>query len=113
MYKKRQRLAILRKQNGLTQSELAEIIGVSQSTLTDYERDKLRLNDNIIIKISGALKISSDTLLGIKTILGNHDSVSLKIMKRLKRIENLPDNQQKAILRNLDISLTGIEKELQ
>jgi transcriptional regulator with XRE-family HTH domain len=60
------RLALFRKARALTQCELAQIIGISQSTLTDYERDKLRLHDSLIVKISQALKISADELLGIK-----------------------------------------------
>jgi len=107
-----QRLASFRKKRGLTQCELAEIIGISQSTLTDYERDKLRLHDDLIVKLTDVLKISANVLLGTNESSGKYDEPSLKIMKRLRRIEKLPSIQQKTILRNIDISLTGIEKEL-
>ena len=39
-----QRLARLRKERGWTQVELAERVGIIQALVSDYERDKLRLN---------------------------------------------------------------------
>jgi len=106
-----QRLARLRKKRALTQCELAKIIGIAQSTLTDYERDKLRLHDNIIIKIAKALKISADQLLGLKNVENNNKSPSLKLMKRLYEIEKLSLSQQKVLLKNIDMFLKAANSE--
>jgi DNA-binding XRE family transcriptional regulator len=39
-----QRLARFRKERGYTQTELAAKIGLIQALVSDYERDKLRMN---------------------------------------------------------------------
>lgn len=55
-----------RQLKGLTQAQLAEKIGITQSTLGKYEREKLQPNIDIIIKICKVLEISSDNLLGLE-----------------------------------------------
>jgi len=106
-----QRIAYYRKKKGLTQKELSDKVGIERSLITNYEIGRVRIYDDMIIKIAIALNISSDSLLGLKDSISKNDTPSLKIIKRLKRIENLPLNQQKTILRNIDISIAGIEKE--
>lgn len=96
------RLARLRKERGLSQTELSEKIGISQSTLTDYERDILRLHDSLIVKLSKILKVSSDELLGLKGTKDYKGNPSLRFLKRLKEIENLPEVRKKMIIRMLD-----------
>jgi transcriptional regulator with XRE-family HTH domain len=96
------RLSSLRKLKALTQTELATKIGISQSALTDYERGKLRLHDNLIVKISKILKISSDELLGIQNSYNLEILPSLRFLKRLNKIEKLPEPRKKTILRTID-----------
>ena len=105
------RLSLLRKARSLTQCELAKIIGISQSALTDYERDKLRLHDSLIIKISQVLKISTDELLGIKNNYDIEAMPSLRLVRRMKEIEKLPLAQQKALLKNIDMFLKASRQE--
>jgi transcriptional regulator with XRE-family HTH domain len=100
------RLVIFRKQQGYTQKELAKIMGISWTLISDYERGKLRLHDKVIIKFAKALKVSADQILGIEKIKINNKP-SLKIMRRLKLIEELPQNEQKALLRTIDGFLKG------
>jgi transcriptional regulator with XRE-family HTH domain len=105
-----QRLARLRKEKALTQIALAERIGISQSTLTDYERGKLRLHDNLILKIAEVLKISTDELLGKKSNKTTTHISSLRISRRLKEIEELAPADQKALLRNIDLFIQSARK---
>ncbi len=51
-----QRLARLRKERGFTQKELAERTGLIQARISDYERDKLRLNADMILRFATALE---------------------------------------------------------
>jgi transcriptional regulator with XRE-family HTH domain len=44
-----QRIARIRKERGYTQNELAERIGTIQALVSDYERDKLRLNAEMAV----------------------------------------------------------------
>ena len=60
-------LANLRKAKGLTQKDLAQKLGVTQSVVSDYERAQLRLHGELIIQLVSILKVSADELLGIAT----------------------------------------------
>jgi transcriptional regulator with XRE-family HTH domain len=105
------RLAQLRKEKGFTQIELAEELGIAQSTLADYERNKLRLHDLLLVKIAKALRISIDELLGIEKKSQKKTEISLRFSKRLKEIEKLPEIRKKAILRTLDDLILASQKK--
>lgn len=101
-----ERIALLRKQQGYSQTELAEKLGITQYVMSDYETGRVHLNDDMIIRFSLILKVSADFLLGLgkrKEVLEHKPS--LKIMRRLKRIEELPPQQQKTILQSIDMML--------
>lgn len=104
------RIASVRKKRGFTQTQLAEEIGITQSLVSDYETGRLHLNDEMIIRFSLALKASSDELLGIKNS-GDQTEHSLKIIRRLKRLEQLSDYQQKTILQSLDLMIDSAERK--
>ena len=59
-----QRIADLLKQNGLTQRELAEQIGVTEVSVSRYINDERIPKGPIIASIATALHTSSDYLLG-------------------------------------------------
>lgn len=96
------RIATIRKGKGLTQADLAEKVGISRLLISDYERGKVRIYADILAKISTALGISSDTLLEVKNAKNEKYIPNLKIAKRLKALERLPEIKQKAILKTLD-----------
>lgn len=90
------RISIFRKQQGLSQKELAKKIGINRTLLTDYEIGRLHLNDEMIIRLSTALAVSSDAILGLA--LADYKEPDLKITRRLKELETLPHSDQKKIL---------------
>jgi len=55
-----------RQEKGLTQMQLADLIGVSKSTLANYETDNREPDMFKIKKILSVLDISSDYLLGVE-----------------------------------------------
>lgn len=95
------RIANLRKQKGLTQWELADKMGIARSLITDYERGKLRLFDEIIIKLADAFEMTTDDVLGYKTQKEPIEA-KVRIMKRFREIETLPEMKKKAILKTID-----------
>ncbi len=98
----------LRIDRGLTQKELAEKMKISSTLITDYERGKLRLHGEIIVKLADVLQISTDEILGRETHSGKKDSAnSLRIMKRVRNIESLPQYKQKIILQMIDGYIKG------
>ena len=59
-----ERLSELRKDNGLTQRDLAEILGVSENSISLYERNINTPDDELKIKIANYFNVSLDYLLG-------------------------------------------------
>lgn len=60
------RLRELRKQKKLTQKQLASLIGVKNSIISFYEVGDRIPSPEIIIKLSSALCVSADYLLGLE-----------------------------------------------
>lgn len=52
-----------RKERGFTQKELAEKTDLTQTLASDYERGKLRLNAEMILRFATALEVSTADLL--------------------------------------------------
>lgn len=96
------RIANLRTKEGLTQKELSVKIDIPWTMLSDYERGKTRINENILRKLASVFHISVDELLGVKSSSKTEKEHSLKIMRRMKEIEKLPLSKQKFILQTID-----------
>lgn len=54
----------LRTEKGLTQAELAEILGVNQTAVGKYERGELEPNIENLIKLSRFFEVSVDYIIG-------------------------------------------------
>ena len=63
-----QRIRELRIERGLTQAELAQMLNITQKTISKYENEFPDLNTNIIIACCEFFNVSSDYLLGISDI---------------------------------------------
>lgn len=59
------RICYLRKQNKLTQEELAEVLCVKKSTISMYENDKVDIKGSILVELSKALNTTPNYLLGL------------------------------------------------
>lgn len=99
-----QRLARIRKERGFTQIELAQKTGLVQTLVSDYERGKLRLNADMILRFANALEVSTDDLLQPSTSKSVRKP-SRKVLRRLEQIEALPPTQQTTLLRTIDTFL--------
>lgn len=60
------KLKQIRLSKGLTQQDIAKILGVSHQTAAKYEVEQVKLNYQQIIKLSLALDVTPDELLGFK-----------------------------------------------
>lgn len=97
-----EKIRIFRKKNKFTQQELADILQISRSTLSYYERGEIEPNIYTLLKLSSLMKCSIDDLLSIKT----EDDLTLN---------NIKDFIEKLILENNEIlhkKLDSIEKIL-
>ena len=59
------RIAKLRKESGLSQSQLGDKLGLSQDTISNMERGRRTTTTEKIIEIANFFNVSSDYLLGI------------------------------------------------
>ena len=105
------RIAKYRKLRGMTQQELAEAIGIERILVSDYERGRIRLYDEMLGRFSIALKVTADTLLGIENDSAQVPNISLRFLKRLTVIETFPEAKKKHILRTLDDSIKANTSE--
>ena len=61
-----ERLKELRNENGISQTKLAEDLGVTQVCICKYESGQREPDIATIIKISKYFKVSTDYLLGVE-----------------------------------------------
>lgn len=95
-------IAKIRKSKGITQTEIAENIGITQKLVSDYEVGRVKLSAEMLFHFAVALDISTDELLNLnKTQVGSSD-LSLRFTRRIRELDELPENKKKAILQVLD-----------
>lgn len=58
-----QRIKDLRIECGYTQKELAQLIGIAQNTIAQYESGAAKPSLDALVKLSNALKTTTDYLL--------------------------------------------------
>lgn len=61
----------LRKEKNITMKHLGEIIGVSESAISQYETGKRQPDNDTLIKLSNVFNVSVDRLLGIESNYNN------------------------------------------
>ncbi|VDB00903.1 hypothetical protein S1OALGB6SA_1993 [Olavius algarvensis spirochete endosymbiont] len=97
------RLAELRKKRGHTQIELAQKMNLIQSVISAYERGRIRMTSEVLIQFCSALNVTPSVLLGIES--ENESELSLKIVKRMLKIQQLPLSKQKRLFATIDDTL--------
>ena len=95
-------LAAIRKQQGISQVQLAEKIGITQQMLSHYERSKRHLTAEMVVLFAEALNVETDQILGPNVNSDMTQYISLRFMRRMKEIELLPESKKKSILQILD-----------
>lgn len=59
-----ERLKQLRQKKGLTQQEIAELLGVKRNTYSDWENGKTEPNFETLLKLADLFEVSLDWLFG-------------------------------------------------
>lgn len=95
-----QRLVRLRKEKGLTQAQMATLLGVSQPVVSDYERGALRLHGELILKVAEILSVSADELLGRDENASQRKKrgPQSQLERQLTAIATLPRKEQQQLL---------------
>lgn len=96
-------LQALRKQKGLTQGEISEILGVKLSTYQKYERDVIFPSYDTLLKIADFYGVTTDYLLGrepaVNPLAGlNIDVKAVDSDKFIETYEKLPETAKQIFI---------------
>lgn len=95
------RIAQLRKEQGITQVQLAETLGVSQQTITAYEVGRRRIQVSALPVIAQALGVTIEALVAEAPKPGKRGPAP-KLQQQLERIQQLPKARQRMVSEVLD-----------
>lgn len=98
-----ERIARLRKEHGITQTQLAERLGVSQQTIQAYESGKRRIQVATLPELARVLVTSLEELFGQpQETTQRKRGPAPKWQQQLEAIDQLPKSQQKFVVQMLD-----------
>ena len=112
-----QNIAELRKAKNLTQRELADKLGVSQSHVARWETERSQPREKALEELAAALDASVEEIrLGgkdsLKIALDIEDKELLSLLQELKNLSSTEVEALKTVLRGL-LSRSRIEQSLQ
>ena len=99
------RLAALRQSRGMTQVELGRAADVSQRVIAYYEAESAQPPGSLLVSFARALRVSADELLDLAPLRESVAPKTARLLTRLRRIEELPRADQRAVLRLVDAML--------
>ena len=99
-----QRVAAARKASGLTQVQLAEVLGIAQQTLAHYEMGRLRVAVALLPPLARALGVTVEDLMGEETPPARRGPAP-KFQQQIERIQKLPRAKQRFVLEMLNTVL--------
>lgn len=99
------RIAQLRKDQGITQVQLAEVLGVSQQTITAYEVGRRRIQVSALPLIARTLRVPIEDLLNEHTKTSSKRGPVPRLQLQLEQVSRLPKAQQKFVSQMLDTVL--------
>lgn len=101
------RIAQLRKERGLTQTQLAEILGLTQQMVASYEVGRRRVPVSLLPAIADALTISVEELIGRSPArAAARRGPAPKLQQQFERIGQLPKAKQRFVMEMLETVLT-------
>jgi len=94
-------IAELRKVAGITQVQMAGVLGVSQQTVNSYEVGRRRVPVSALPAIARALAVSIEELIGGPARPGKRGPTP-KLQQQIERLHQLPKATQKVVMEMLD-----------
>jgi transcriptional regulator with XRE-family HTH domain len=96
------RVAQLRKDQALTQVQLAEALGISQQMVASYEVGRRRIPVSMLQSLAQALSVDIDALLGEASRARAKRGPAPVLARHMERISALPKTQQKFVIQVLE-----------
>jgi transcriptional regulator with XRE-family HTH domain len=98
------RIAELRAQLGITQVQLAEILGYSQQQILSFEKGRRKVPASSLPELAKALGVSIDELLGVEDRPGKRGPTP-KLQQQLELLSRMPRSKQRFVSDMLDAVL--------
>ena len=92
------RIAQLRRDSRITQVQLAETLGISQSTVNAYELGHRRVPVSTLPLLARTLGVSVEALIGEEPSMTRKRGRAPKLQQHLERISALPKPRQRAVM---------------
>jgi transcriptional regulator with XRE-family HTH domain len=99
------RIAALRKDQCMTQVQLAELLGLSQQMVASYEVGRRRAPVSLLPQIAQTLAVSLEELIGQKDLQPAKRGPAPKLQQQIERIQQLPRAKQRFVIEMLDTVL--------
>lgn len=100
------RIALLRKEQGWSQQQLAEMLGIAQQTLGHYEMARLRVPASMLPQLAQIFKVGVDELIGTPQQKTRSKRGPASVLQQhMERISQLPRQKQKFVIEMLETVL--------
>ncbi len=111
LYDISQRIITLRKSKNLTQQRLAELVGVTATTISAYENDTSFPSLEVLVRLANIFNISTDELLGVTEFSRNtvEQAYYEELLKDMVSVKGL-SLKDKKLVEELIKSLLGKHK---
>ena len=100
-----ERVAALRKQQSITQVQLAGTLDVSQQTMQAYEVGRRRIPVSALPVLARTLAVTLEDLMGEPATKAQKRGPTPKLAQHMEKISQLPRTQQQFVMRMLDTVL--------
>ena len=104
-----ERLLAARQQLGLSQTQIAEKLGITQPSYAGWERRDTALKPEHLVQLSAILNVTVDYLLGKENGRKRGGGPAGKARQVFERVSQLPRATQQRILASVEDSLTAYD----
>ena len=110
------RLTKIRKEQGITQVEMAKKLKTTQSVYSRYESGEFRLHGELLLAMAKILGVTPNDILGITTN-GNAKAsppefnIPRRVLRRLRGVADLTRTDQDYLLRTIDAFINAGRKK--
>ena len=105
------RISALRKDAGLTQAQLAQILHVSQQAVQSWEAGRRRIQISLLPAVAKNLAVSLEELLGQEAVnLPRRRGPTSRLEQQIQVISQLPKSKQKFVSELLDAVIAQAQR---
>jgi len=98
------RIAMLRKQQGYTQAQLADMLDLKQYVVASYETGRRRPSAALVPELARALGVTSEELIGLDAGK-RRPGPTPRLQQQIEQLQRLPKSKQKFVSEFLDTVL--------